>query len=502
MNKLSKGFEFQKKEAFLKASNIEEGSKENYIFSLNTIMNYEGKHKKCIFYFDDREIKEFIIQIKPGTIRKIKSIVSEYYDYYKKEIDSTVSDGICISLKDNNLIEELYRNYMEIYFLSMKELIDTLTLIKANKREVGIAVLLFMGIEPKIITDLQVKHVEIETRQIKFSNITYSNINESIFNLIVSVIENVNDNEEYIIKPIKNTGENKIGSINGILTKLNAEANSFGINKTFNSIPLRDAGSLSYYCSHKEIFNIADNDIEKLKLFKLFGMIRKVSPARMIICKTDLKFQLNIIESKIKDTEKIFNANIVLTQQEIKNMKIQSNSEYENLLDEMKKLHPEKERTEDDEQEKRHAENKEKGNKSEKTVKDILESKNFIRDVKLMKDYTGYDIQFKIAAEEHRVEVKTIGERLEFYITINELNNLFDNRRKNYVIALVQDESVFIIENIVETLKLEGEFIYRYLNNEKVQVVSETFKIRLNKKTFKKLKSISDYINVLKSKYA
>jgi hypothetical protein len=228
------------------------------------------------------------------------------------------------------------------------------------------------------------------------------------------------------------------------------------IKENFNPKALNDAGAISYYYTHEEEFNTEDSSVLKLKLYKAFEIMRKVSASRFSICGDDLSYKLDVLKPRIKDKKRMFDVDIPVTEHELKEIRTSSslnkskNTEKNtSLLDQIKKSYPEDERGKDDKQDERHENQKKKGDENENLVKSILASRNSITCIKSMKDYTGYDIQFKLGEELHRVEVKTIGDRLEFYITINELNNIFNSDRKNYTIEkIITRGIVFDIRHI------------------------------------------------------
>lgn len=508
---LSSGFEYNIKLAFLNSKSIKETSKKNYYFELKTIMQFENKCKHSIFKLNDPEIKEFIVGMTPEKLRKLSSVATEYYNFYKKNVDSSISNKLCTSFKNSELVREIYRKEVEPYILSLSELNEILALIDVDYRERTVAILLYMGFSKKDILNLQVKHIDFEKKEISYSNKVYRNIDKNLFSSIIECIENVNNNEEYIIKD-KRKNKKKISdvAINDIIIKLNKMALKNKVCKKFDVKSLNDAGAISYYCTHEEKFRIEDSSVLKVKLYKAFEIMRRVSASRFSICEDEFSHKLDILKPKIKDKKIMFDVDISVTANELKKIranlglnKSKSVEKNVNLLDEIKKIYPEDEREKDDKQDERHNNQKKKGDENENLVKSILENRNSITCIKFMKDYAGYDIQFKLCGELHRVEVKTLsnmlGNMLEFHITINELNNIFNSDRKNYIIAIVQNEDVRVIEDIENTLEISKEFIYRFLYNKSIQMVSETFKIRLDNNLFKKFKTLQDYLDALET---
>ena len=485
--------EDQNKIQFLKQHTINENSKKNYKFSFKRIRDWENKKRCCIFKFENSDAEEFMLDINPESLRSTYSIIHEYYNYYKNNVNNNINDMICTLLKDKKMIRRVYEKELNTYFLSMKDLLNTLHIIGVDNRYISIAILLYMGFEPKSIQKLKVVNIGFKNREIRISNFKYDNINNYIFKIIVSNIDDKYNMEDYVIK---NKKGNKMCTVSSDLKFLNDMAHEKNIYKSFNSKALRKGGALAYYYTHNDKFNVKDKDIQKLKLYKEFGMIKKPSESRFSLCNENLDYMLNIIGQDINHTSSMFDVYMELTENDIKKIKTNSNlSKKQNLLDEMKKSYPEIEREKDDQHGSWYKDQKRIGDEAENLVKNILENTLRVTEVKLMKDYTGYDIQFKLNNEIHRMEVKAINEKLEFYITLNELNNLFNSSRKNFVIAFVSKKNVRILEDVKNNLGITSEFIYHFLKNTNMQMIAYNFKIKLNVKLFKRLKNINRYLN-------
>lgn len=498
---------------FINELNVRDNSKKNYEVIIDRIDYFQSNNKCSIFEFDESQITDFILNsITPGMRNTANAILTKYYEYYIKNEELTNTNNILDLIKDRKLIEKIYYNKLSLYILSITELINIVKKIKQkirqtnkqiqiNNRDLAITILSYMGFNPKLICNLKVGNLDFENKEIKIDNLRYYNINTDIFNIISNNIDK-KDNENYIFKTT--TGKPLIeNTIHQIIKRLTDSTT-----KALNTKSLQDAGSLVYYCTHEDKVTQGDKDIQMLKIYKEFHIINKgVYASRFSLCNDVFDYKINILKPMINDMSIMFDVDIDLSDEDIQGMK--TNKKNRNLLEEMKQAYPEDEREENDKQDSRYQKQKEIGNKAENLVKNILENKEGIYNVKLMKDYTGYDIQFKLDNKIHRVEVKAIKKDLKFHMTLNEINNLFNPDRENFVIAFVlqsiledkieiAQKSIKILKNVNDRFKIDDKFVYNSLHNKNIEIVSESFKMKLDNKVFKQLDNINDYIDLLK----
>lgn len=507
MGKLDKGFEYKEKLAFFNSTN----SPNTYIYFLNQIMGQEhevGKGK-CIFKFDENQIASFCATVKPGSYKRtMSSVLNNYFKYYIINIDSNIENNICKALKNFEISKQSYQDTVGKYVTSINDLINCLRKFSLDKRSLLTALLAYIGFSSEEIIELKVANIDFLHKKITYLNRTYSNVDYKILNIINNNILDSNNENELLIKSQKELNKVKSQTVTSLIDNINTMAISEGLDKKLNYKALREGGYLSYYCTHENEFLLKDNVIPKIKLFKLFGVMKNTHYNRVSICTRDFKKKLEIFKDLPIDLTKMFDGDIEVTEAEIieynkksnKNQDTENSGETDDFLNKISKSFPEKVKGNKDNGEPWWTRLKKIGNKNEELVKESLTNYIEVSDIETMDDSSGFDLRFKLNNKIYRFEVKTLNEDLEFYISINEINSIFDERKGNYSIAVVKDEKIYILEDVYNTLGLDKNFIYNIYSNGKIEIATETFIVRLDKNMFKTLKSIRQYINNIKLK--
>lgn len=516
LKELIKGFEYENKQAFLEWKHLEFSSINNYISFLNKVTIQENKYLKCIFKLDDKEIDNFTSTLTVGSISSMSSILKAYHEYYVKFVDDTATDKVCEALKSLKKNPNTYLKEVTKYVTSINELIDICERTKISKRSTLGKILTYIGFNTKEIVSLKVVNVDFNNKTISYFDKTYTNVDDRILSVIRNNINDIENKNEFLMKALK--GKEQLGSagLSRIIGELPEDKTlKRSITKEISYDYLRNAGILSYYSTHEDEFIENEITASKVGLLKLYGKLTP-SATRYSIGGDELINKVNVFKQNAIDTTPMFNVQIEVTDDEIKRCKTaynQLNSAEskeinngikpkekeetdESIRHRISKSYTEQERKNDDKKP-WYDSKKESGNANEKLVFDTLKSTKGVESVTYMMDFSGYDLRFNIGETKHRLEVKTLSSNLEFMISINEINSIFDDNKDNYSIAVVRNDEIYIIEDVERTLNLDRVIMYKINNLDSCRIYTETFVIKLNNSLFNKLKTFDNYIKTL-----
>ncbi|PJI06551.1 MULTISPECIES: DUF3883 domain-containing protein [Clostridium] len=137
-------------------------------------------------------------------------------------------------------------------------------------------------------------------------------------------------------------------------------------------------------------------------------------------------------------------------------------------------------------------ENKLRGNEGEEFVKNLLIKIYGEKNVKKQPDYAGYDFLVRVEKSFKMIEVKTtIDEKYPFFISINELKKAIENMNNYFIYWVIikdtEKTKVYILNNPVDILNLNKNYILRSLDSKMYEITTEEFRIKLKDDLIKNL---------------
>lgn len=460
---------------------------------LNGVVKYENKYRTPLFMMSKKQLMDYLSSFKSvNYLDSTKSHLRNYYEYYKKYVNDSISDELFTVMTRKVLNDLIIKNKVKYYIKTPQDLISKLQLIRADKNELAFCLLLYMGFprdEIRYLTNGNVNY----NGTLLYDKKRYSKIPKEFIKILKSNIYNIDDHYESLIKntsetsEVKNGGDTKYDRVllgDNIMTSIRNKSKEYFLNDYLTSTTLNQAGALYYaYMSSNQ------NDPKFIyQILIWFNIIKTddVQEQRINFATKEFNMKLQVI--KIPSEDIIYKYNL-----EVSNL---------NQLDPLEdittwetfnpKLYEEKKRDVHNSENDKYAENRKVGNINEHNVYNKLLKVADENSVKFMDDTVGYDIQFSLKGTLHRVEVKTIDSDKTFHISINELNAA--NIRVNYIIVVVYYDEVKVISEIVKSFNIIPEEIFKKAYNSKITMITTNYKISLSKSFYDSLLNLNDYL--------
>lgn len=496
---LNKGYNYEIKQEFVARSKAK--NKDNLYNSLNIITGVEEKYSKSIFELEDKDIFEsFKGRLNYRSLDSFRSIVGKYYKVWIEHQSRQIPNEVCHRLGSWKLINEVARGYCANLTTSLKELlmyVDKVNLAY-KERYVAVITLSYMGMKPKAIVAIRVGDIDFENRIIITDTVIYTNVSDIIMNVLKNLKSTLKNPTGYLIQK-KNGEECAKERISDYATILRIKLSKIGYTKDTELVHLRDNACLCYYRNNKEKI---DNDRFGIyKILRAFGLYDSKNVSAFTNGQKKFNYLQNIDDNDRKD-EYLFDVEVKLPPEEADNLNKHyiDNNSLEKISESSGKEMPCKGDTDIDYDAKKQREKQDNlGIENEKKVKEFIKEYDKTFKVTKMKDCSGYDLRVQTNNKTYRLEVKTINKDLEFDISINQINSIFDINKSNYVIVVVNNEDIYVIENVEEILGLSKDFVQRLIKiPNKFSMIAMDFKIKLNLELFESLKTLSEYLqNIL-----
>lgn len=494
---LNKGYNYEIKQEFVARSKAEH--KDTVYNSLNIITGVEEYYSKSIFELEDKDILEsFKGRLNYRSLDSFRSIVGQYYRVWIEHQSKQIPNKVCDILGSLKLISEVARRYCENFTTSLKELLMYVDKVNLTDKEryVAVITLSYMGMKPKAIVSIRVGDIDFENRSIITDTVLYTNVSDIILNVLKKLKSTLKNPTGYLIQ--KRNGEQCAKErVSAYTNTLRIELSKIGYTKDTELVHLRDNACLCYCRNNKE--RIYNNRLGLYKVLRAFGLFDSKKISAFANAKKKFRYLQNIDENDRKD-ECLFDVEVDLPSEEVEsfNKHYSDNNSLEKFLAHSGEEIP-CEGDIDDDAKKHREEQDNLGIENEKRVKGFIGEYDKTFKVSKMKDCSGYDLRVQRNKKTYRLEVKTINKDLEFDISMNQLNSIFDIKKSNYVIVVVNEEDIYVIENVEEILGLSKDFVHRLFKiTNKSSIIAMDFKIKLNLELFENLKTLSEYLqNIL-----